>query len=141
MASKSDKPNEELESLIRHEEVRMLYENMPFSTLAISISSITLFFALYNHVESTNLLTVWITVTLFWVVVRGWDTFRYSHADDSSQKNPVWGQRFLIGSSFAGLWWGLLSWLGHSDDGAYQALIVVAIIGVAGGALSTTISA
>jgi signal transduction histidine kinase/CheY-like chemotaxis protein len=137
MASKSEKSNEELESLIRHEEVRMLYGNMPFSILAIPISSITLFFALYNHVQSTKLLIAWITITLFWVMVRGWDTLQYNHADNSSQKNPVWGQRFLIGSSFAGFWWGLLSWLGHSSDSAYQALIVVAIIGVAGGALST----
>ena len=111
MAQEPEKLNEELESLIRHEEVRMLYENMPFSTLAISISSVTMFFALYNHVESTKLLTTWITVTLFWVTVRAWDAYQYSHADNVSQKKPVWGRRFLIGSSFAGFWWGLLSWL------------------------------
>lgn len=137
MAFEPEKPNEELESLIRHEEVRMLYENIPFSAFAITVSSITLFFALYNHVDSTNLLNLWIAITLFWVLIRGWDAYQYNHADYSSQKSPAWGQRFLIGSSFAGFWWGLLSWLGHSSDGAYQALIVVGLIGIAGGAMST----
>ncbi len=64
MVSESEKPNEELESIIRHEEVRMLYDSMPFSSLASVIASFTMFVVLYNHVDSTRLLTAWISIML-----------------------------------------------------------------------------
>jgi signal transduction histidine kinase/CheY-like chemotaxis protein len=137
MEPEPQQPNPELESRIHQEEVCMLYDNMTFSALAISIASILTFFALYNHVDSTRLLVVWIVIMLFWVALRAWDALQYNRADASSQKKSVWGKRFLIGSTIAGFLWGMLAWLGHSNDSAYQALIVVVIMGVAGGSMAT----
>ena len=137
MTSQLEERNEELESRIRHEEVRMLYSSMPFSSLATIIASITMFVTLYGHVESTNLLVIWIAVMLLSVAVRGWDTLQYLRSGPTVEKQPIWGQRFLAGAAFGGTWWGMLSWLGHSTENAYQALIVVALLGVASGSMST----
>ena len=137
MASESEKPNEELESLIRQEEVRMLYEGMPFSSLGAIIGSITMFSVLYNHAESIDLLITWFAVMMSLIVARGWGALQYRRASIESQKNPIWGRRFLIGSAIAGTWWGMLFWLGHSTDNAYQALIVICVVGVAAGAMSS----
>jgi signal transduction histidine kinase/CheY-like chemotaxis protein len=137
MATQLEDRNEALESQIRQEEVRMLYDSIPFSSLAAAIASITIFSVLYNHAESTSLLITWIAIMLLSVAIRGWDALQYKHADVVSQKNDIWGKRFLVGSTFSGTWWGLLSWLGYSTDGAYQALIVICIVGVAAGSMST----
>lgn len=129
--------NETLETLIRHEEVRMLYGCVPFSSLATIIGSLTMFASLYGHVESINALATWIAGMLLTVALRGWDSLQYLRAGPTSEKNSIWGTRFLIGSTIGGFWWGMLAWLGHSSDNAYQALIVVAIVGVASGSMST----
>ena len=137
MDTQPDKRNQVLESLIRHEEVRMLYGSMPFASLATVVVSVIMFATLYGHVQSTTALIAWLSVMLLLVVIRGWDTLQYIRATASRQKNKAWGHRFLAGASFAGIWWGMLSWLGHSNENAYQALIVIAIVGVASGSMST----
>lgn len=137
MTTPLDDRNEALKSQIRHEEVRLLYGSMPFSSLATTIGSITMFVTLSGHVEYASLLVIWIVVMLLSVALRGWDALRYMRADSSTKKNPVWGKRFLAGAAFAGFWWGMLSWFGHSTENAYQALSVIAIVGVASGSMST----
>ena len=137
MDTMPDKRNQVLESLIRHEEVRMLYGSMPFANLATVVASVIMFATLYGHAESTTSLIIWVTIMLLLVVIRGWDTLQYVHATAAKQKNRIWGHRFLTGATIAGFWWGMLSWLGHSNESAYQALIVIAIVGVASGSMST----
>jgi signal transduction histidine kinase/CheY-like chemotaxis protein len=129
--------NQVLESLIRHEEVRMLYGSMHFSNLATVVASVIMFATLYGHVDSTRSLVFWVAIMLLLVVIRGWDTLQYIRSSAAKQKQDMWGHRFLAGASFAGCWWGMLSWLGHSSENAYQALTVVCIIGVASGSMST----
>jgi len=132
-----EKRNQVLESLIRHEEVRMLYGSMPFANLATVVASVIMFATLYGHVESTSALITWVCVMLLLVVIRGWDTMQFVRASATKQKNKLWGHRFLAGATFAGFWWGMLSWLGHSNENAYLALTVIAIVGVASGSMST----
>jgi signal transduction histidine kinase/CheY-like chemotaxis protein len=71
------------------------------------------------------------------ILVRSWDTYHFIKAPPDEQSKKSWGTRFLTGSTFAGFWWGMLSWLGYSAENEYQTLIVVCIVGIAGGSLST----
>jgi signal transduction histidine kinase/ActR/RegA family two-component response regulator len=126
-----------MESRIELEEIRMLYGSMMFSMLATFAVSLIMFLVLYSHVKSTEYLSLWFAVMVASILLRSWDTHRFIRSSSEEQARMTWGTRFLIGSSFAGFWWGMLSWLGYSVENEYQTLIVVCIVGVAGGSLAT----
>jgi signal transduction histidine kinase/CheY-like chemotaxis protein len=126
-----------MESRIQLEEIRMLYGSMKFSMLATFAVSLIMFLVLLGHASSTEYLLLWFAITVAAILVRSWDTYRFIKASPDEQSKKSWGTRFLIGSTFAGFWWGMLSWLGYSAENEYQTLIVVCIVGVAGGSLAT----
>ncbi len=127
----------EMESRIRQEEIRMLHGGMLFSLLATLAVSSVMFFVMREHANSSDYLTMWFVVMMISMLLRAWDTYCFVQASPMEQKKESWGLRFLIGSTFAGCWWGMLAWLGHSSENEYQILIVVCIVGVAGGSLAT----
>ena len=130
--------NAETEKLIRAEEIRMLYAAIPFSSLAAIVVSIIYLVILHDHVESQRNLYIWFTVMAAITLLRAWDTRLYNKASAESRARVThWKTRFLIGSFLAGAWWGMLIWLGYTPVNEYQALIVVGIVGVTGGAMST----
>jgi len=126
-----------MESRIQLEEIRMLYGSMMFSMLATFAVSLIMYFVMYGHAASTEYLSLWFAIMAASILVRSWDTYHFIKAPPDEQSKKSWGTRFLIGSTFAGFWWGMLSWLGYSAENEYQALIVVCIVGVVGGALAT----
>jgi len=126
-----------MESRIQLEEIRMLYGSMMFSMLATFAVSLIMYFVMYGHAASTEYLSLWFAIMAVSILVRSWDTFHFIKAPPDEQSKKSWGTRFLIGSTFAGFWWGMLSWLGYSAENEYQTLIVVCIVGVVGGALAT----
>lgn len=130
-------PDRAMESRIQLEEIRMLYGSMKFSMLATFAVSLIMFLVLLGHASSTEYLLLWFAITVASILVRSWDTYRFIKASPDEQSKKSWGTRFLIGSTFAGFWWGMLSWLGYSAENEYQTLIVVCIVGVAGGSLAT----
>ena len=133
----SQGPDRAMESRIELEEIRMLYGSMMFSMLATFAVSLIMFLVLYSHVNSTEYLSLWFAVMVASILLRSWDTHRFIKSPPEEQARKTWGTRFLVGSSFAGFWWGMLSWLGYSVENEYQTLIVVCIVGVAGGSLAT----
>ncbi len=126
-----------MESRIQLEEIRMLYGSMMFSMLATFVVSLIMYLVMYGHAASTEYLTLWFAIMTVSILVRSWDTYQFIKTPPDEQSKQLWGTRFLIGSTFAGFWWGMLSWLGYSAENEYQALIVVCIVGVVGGALAT----
>lgn len=126
-----------MESRIELEEVRMLYGSMMFSMLGTFFLSVIMFYVLYGHSNSTEYLTIWFALMIVSILLRSWDTYCFTTASSIDQGKRSWGTRFLIGSTFAGFWWGMLAWLGFSSESEYQTLIVVCIVGVAGGSLAT----
>ncbi|MDH5611049.1 MAG: ATP-binding protein [Gammaproteobacteria bacterium] len=126
-----------MESRIRLEEIRMLHGGMMFSILGTFAVSLIMFFVLYKHASSTLYLALWFGIMMLSSLLRGWDTYCFINASPDEQVKESWGTRFLIGSTFAGFWWGMLAWLGYSVENEYQTLIVVCIVGVAGGSLAT----
>ena len=130
-------PDQAMESRIQLEEIRMLYGSMMFSMLATFVVSLIMYLVLLGNAASVQSLTIWFAVMVASIVLRSLDSYRFSKAAPDDQGKPSWGTRFLAGSTFAGFWWGMLSWLGYSVQNEYQTLIVVCIVGVAGGALAT----
>lgn len=125
------------EQRIQLEEIRMLYGSMLFSMVATFIVGLIIFISLYSHVDSTTFLTLWFTILILFVSLRSWDTYSFNNSSAAEQSDKSWGIRFLAGSTITGLWWGMLAWLGYSSEYEYQTLIVVCIVGIAGGSLST----
>ena len=105
--------------------------------LATFAVSLIMYFVMYGHAASTEYLSLWFAIMAVSILVRSWDTFHFIKAPPDEQSKKSWGTRFLIGSTFAGFWWGMLSWLGYSAENEYQTLIVVCIVGDVGGALAT----
>jgi len=130
-------PDQAMESRIQLEEIRMLYGSMMFSMLATIAVSLIMFLVLLGHANSTEYLSLWFAVMSASILFRGWDMYHFIKASPDEQSKKSWGTRFLIGSTFAGFWWGMLSWLGYSAENEYQTLIVVCIVGIAGGSLAT----
>ena len=122
---------------IQLEEIRMLYGSMLFSMVATFIVGFIMFISLYDHVNSTTFLTLWFIILVVFVLLRSWDTYSFNASSLAEQSDKSWGIRFLAGSTITGLWWGMLAWLGYSSEYEYQTLIVVCIVGIAGGSLST----
>jgi len=130
-------PDQAMESRIQLEQIRMLYGSMMFSMLATFAVSLIMFLVLLGHASSTEYLSIWFAVMAASILFRSWDSYRFIKTSPDEQSKKSWGTRFLIGSTFAGFWWGMLSWLGYSAENEYQTLIVLCIVGVAGGSLAT----
>ncbi len=126
-----------MESRIQLEEIRMLYGSLMFSMLATFAVSLIMYLVMFGHAASIEYLSLWFAIMAASILLRSWDTYHFFKAPPDEQSKKLWGTRFLIGSTFAGFWWGMLSWLGYSAENEYQTLIVVCIVGVAGGALAT----
>ena len=131
------KPDQAMESRIQLEEIRMLYGSMLLSMLATFTVSLVIYLVMIGHANSTLHLSLWFAVMTGSVLLRSWDTYAFNKARPEEQSRKSWGLRFLLGSTFAGFWWGMLSWLGYSVENEYQTLIVVCIVGIAGGSLTT----
>jgi signal transduction histidine kinase len=129
--------DQSMESRIQLEEIRMLYGSMMFSMLATFAVSLIMYLVMFGHVASTEYLSLWFAIMVVSILLRSWDTYHFIKAPADEQSKKLWGTRFLIGATFAGFWWGMLSWLGYSAEKEYQTLIVVCIVGVVGGALAT----
>ena len=131
------RPDQSMKSRIQLEEIRMLHGSMMFSMLATFVVSLIMYLVMLGHADSTEYLSFWFAVMVVSILLRSWDTYTFKKALPDDQGNKSWGMRFLIGSTFAGFWWGMLSWLGYSAENEYQTLIIVCIVGVAGGSLAT----
>ena len=136
-SSESEQLDQAMESHVQLEEIRMLYGSMLFSMLATFAVSLIMFLVMRGHADSPQHLSLWFTVMVVSILLRSWDTYVFHHTSVEKQRKKSWGLRFLLGSSFAGFWWGMLSWLGYSAENEYQTLIVICTIGVVGGSFIT----
>jgi len=133
----TQQPDQAMKSRIQLEEIRMLYGSMLFSMLATFAVSLVMYLVLLGHADSSEQLLLWFAIMLVTTLLRGWDSYAFNRTPPQEQSKNSWGIRFLLGSTFAGVWWGMLAWLGYSAENDYQTLIVVCIIGIAVGSMAT----
>jgi PAS domain S-box-containing protein len=137
MDSQNTLAKEQLDQQIRLEEIRLLYGGTPFSYTASFVIAFIIFSVLYDHVVSVQNLYIWLFTILSALLIRSIDSYRFSKQDKHEQIKSGWRTRFFIGTGIAGFCWGLLPWLGYSQDVEYIAFIIVCQIGVIAGSLST----
>jgi len=137
MESQTSKPGKQLSQQIRLEEIRSLYGGTPFSFTA----SITIVLIIYNvllgHTASQTNLNIWLVTILGVMLIRSIDSYLFSKQDKQQQLKNSWRLRFFIGTAIAGFCWGLLPWLGYSSEVEYFSFILVCLVGVIAGSLST----
>lgn len=128
---------QKLNQQIRLEEIRLLYGGTKFSYTASVVIALIIYFVLSGHVTSENNLDIWLVTILSVLLIRSTESFRFSKLDKQQQLENRWRIRFFIGTGIGGFCWGLLPWLGYSDNVEYFAFIIVCQVGVIAGSLST----
>jgi PAS domain S-box-containing protein len=128
---------QQLKQQIRLEEIRLLYGGTPFSYTAATVIAFIIYAILTGHVSSENNLTLWLTIILGVMLIRSFDSYQFSKQDTESQQQGQWRTRFFVGTGAAGLCWGLLPWMGYTPNVEYTSFIIVCLIGVIAGSLST----
>jgi len=126
-----------LSQQIRLEEIRLLYGGTPFSYTAAITIALIIYLVLDGHVASQRNLDIWLATILGVMLIRSLDSFLFSRQSIDSQKQQHWRTRFFYGTGIAGFCWGLLPWLGYSPEVEYFAFIIVCLVGVISGSLST----
>lgn len=126
-----------LESQIRLEQIRLLYGGLLFSLSASFVIALIIYYILLDHVDSRSSLDAWLLSMLILLAARSSIAYLFLHAPQNTHQDSKWSILFLAGTFLGGCMWGMLPWLGHSVHDEYQALIVICIVGVAAGSLST----
>ena len=122
---------------IRLEEIRLLYGGSIFSFSAAIIIALIIYSILLGNVSSDRNLDIWLGIILTVMLLRSYDCYLFINSDRTTQAEPKWRYRFFIGTGIAGICWGLLPWMGHSASLEYFAFIIVCLVGVIAGSLST----
>ena len=126
-----------LNKQIRLEEIRLLYGGTPFSYTASFVIALIIYNVLLGHVTSPQNLDIWLFTILGVLFVRSVDSYLFSTKDKKEQSRKSWRTRFFTGTGIAGFCWGLLPWLGYSSEIEYFSFIIVCLVGVIAGSLST----
>ena len=137
MDSSDTNPGVQLKQQIQLEEIRLLYGGTPFSYTASVIIILIIYNVLLGHVASQQNLNIWLITILGVMFVRSIDSYIFSTKDKQQQSKPSWRIKFFAGTGIAGLCWGLLPWLGYSAEIEYFSFIIVCLVGVIAGSLST----
>jgi PAS domain S-box-containing protein len=130
-------PGIHLDQQIRLEEIRLLYGGTPFSFTASFVIALIIYNVLLGHVASPQNLNIWLFTILGILTARSIDSYLFSRQDKKQQAKKSWRLRFFFGTGIAGFCWGLLPWLGYSAEIEYFSFIIVCLVGVIAGSLST----
>ena len=138
MMDKQDKPlSESLKRQIRLEEIRLLYGGTPWSFTAAVVIALIIYTVLTGHVTSDSNLTIWLSLMISVMFIRSFDSYQFANLSKERQESSQWRIRFFIGTGAAGFCWGLLPWLGHPLEVEYFSFLIVCLVGVVAGSLST----
>ena len=130
-------PDSRLDKQIRLEEIRLLYGGTPFSFSASFVIALIIYNVLLGHVTSPQNLDIWLFTILGILFARSVDSYLFSTRDKKEQSKNSWRIRFFAGTGIAGFCWGFLPWLGYSSEIEYFSFIIVCLVGVIAGSLST----
>ncbi len=95
----------QMQAAVRAEQVSMLYDAIPASTVANLVIAVLLVFAQWSAIEHT-LLVWWLSITVTVVLLRVLLFIAYRRSAPSVDEIGIWGNRFTVGSSVSGLTFG-----------------------------------
>ncbi len=115
--------------------LRLLYMNLNSSLIVIVFNASLFTYILWPVAAHSNLI-IWYGVLVFITLLRFIDTYRYFR-----QNHPVyrhWYRRLAAGVTASALMWGMVPLLFFpADEPAYQMFIILIVVGMSSGALST----
>lgn len=130
-SSASEAAGSELEARVFAERVAMVYRLTPFNLVMAAVFSTLMWGVLSGQVDS-GLLALW------WIAVNGLSLWRYhlirayGKASDTLTQARRWARGFVVRTACSGGVWGLLGTLLYPPDGnPYQAIAIIAILGIA----------
>lgn len=129
--------NDDLDKHIRLEEIRLLHGGTPFSFSTSAVIALIIYNVMFDHVVSQQNMNIWLFTILSILFIRSIDSFLFSRKNTHQQLRKALRFRFFIGTGIAGFCWGLLPWLGYSAEIEYFSFIMVCLVGVIAGSLST----
>ena len=122
---------------IQQQRVALVFEQAPAALGAAFVVALVLTTSLWNIADQSLLLT-WFGVQLLLTVVRFLHVYRYRKTYEDARSDPRWETFFFIGTLLSGIAWGCIGLI-YSPGWAveYQMLVVICIIGLQAGALSS----
>ncbi len=123
--------------VVRHEQIRLLYEAVPLSILAtIVIASILVViqWPVFDH----QLLLAWLTTLVVVSLCRAWLFSSYRKKKPDVKLSLKWERYFLAGSTASGLLWGITPFMMFDEAlVTHQAFLAFVAAGMSAGAVSS----
>jgi PAS domain S-box-containing protein len=122
---------------IQQQRVELVFEQAPAALGAGFIVALVLTASLWG-VADQSLLLSWFGAQLLLTAMRFLHVYRYRKTCQEARKDPRWEKFFFIGTLMSGITWGCIGMI-YSPNWAveYQVLVVICIIGLQAGAVSS----
>lgn len=121
---------------IDHDLIKMSYDNIPLSLLAIIINSFILSYMHFNTISSVELI-MWQGAL---IVLTLWRFYTYKSFQKNIETTNIqkWKNTFLIGTTLSGILWGIAPIIMfNSHSIALQTLLLIIMVGMASGAINS----
>lgn len=134
--SEASEQADSAEDVVLAEQIKLLFNGIPFSGITTLINGSILAVIQYPVVGIKSVL-VWGLVLFLVTAWRSWLSFRY-YRDSQSHSLAYWHRHFLVGVILAGLVWGASAiWLFPSNDTAHQVFVAFVLAGMTAGAMTS----
>ena len=125
-----------LPELIRAEQVKLAYRNLPLALLANVVNGLALVMILWNRLPHLVPL-IWFSLVTLLTVARYIITLRYRQ-DTDLETSSAWEKRFMYGAIGGGILWGSIPIIMFPANAfAYQAMITIILVGMSAGSTVT----
>ncbi|MGH8666906.1 MAG: ATP-binding response regulator [Burkholderiales bacterium] len=122
---------------VRREQIRALYEELPFSALGMTIGGLIVVAGLWQSNTPRSLMILWLGLI---AANQSWRLLLYrqfQRAESAARSTELWGRRWALGALYSGLTWGSSALFMFDPASAnYQAYLVICLVGVTAGALA-----
>ena len=122
---------------MRAEQIRLLFEQLPYALMATTIVGVLVVYVLWGHVSPLWLL-VWLLALAITTSVHIGLMRAYFRVKPSVSEAGRWGRRFVAGVLVSGVVWGLAGAFPISSDATLQEFFLLFVLaGLSAGGMST----
>ncbi len=116
----------------------LLYNGVKYSSFGSVAAAVVLTLTFWSEVNQ-NVLLMWMLMTCSVYFCRWLDSraFARRKADQTGKDISHWHRRFNFGATIASIVWASSIWLLFPADHGYQVMLVLTLVGVAGGAIAS----
>ena len=122
---------------VRREQIRALYEELPFSALGMTIGGLIVVAGLWHAPSPRWPMIAWLGLI---VANQSWRLLlyrRFQRSDPATRSTAAWARRWALGAFYSGLTWGSSAlFMFDPANPENQAYLVICLVGVTAGALA-----